>query len=321
MAIGAYVFFKTHHFFLHVFLIFFLVSFVFSLRSAWAQPAGVSLKKSLWELQQDLQYDPEIPMKGGQGEIAWFSSTTRLSWTRLQSRKLFWGLRLSYEHHRYDSQGSPSLLPEGSRALTQAFRLRAGPFLRVQWDKHWGTFLQMTPSISMAYQGDWGESFEMTTLAFASYKFSDRWSLNFGAIFFAPRVEDNILVVPIIGFEGRPTSNWRFGIGEGSSGPGFYSYYRFRPDCTLKFNVDWSLREFRLAASSPIRLGSFEDMSIPVRLALEWKAPHDLTFEPYVGVRAWSRFDYLDERGHSLEVQNGEPSFFFGLIFKKAISF
>lgn len=303
------------------FFVFLLGAFAFFERDLQAQPAGPPSKKWAWELQQELHYDPEITNRDGEGEIGLFSATTRLSWTRFQSRKLFWGLRLSYEHHRYDSSGSPSFLPKDSSALTQAFRLRGGPFLRVQWDKHWGTFFQVTPSFAMAYGGDWGESFEMNSLAFASYKFSDRWSLNFGAIFLAPRVEDSVLVIPIIGFDGRPTPNWRFGIGEGSSGPGFYSYYRFRPDWNLKLNVDWSLREFRLAPSSPIRLGSFEDMSVPVRLALEWKAPRDFTLEPYVGVRVWSRFDYLDSRGKSLEVQTGDPGFFFGLVLKKTLLF
>lgn len=133
----------------------------------------------------------------------------------------------------------------------------------------------------------WGGDFEASFsdglggsgLLGVTYRFSPRFSLSPGVLALA-RLEDDALVVPVLGVDWQITESWRLR----SIGPGAELTWRANDQWTVFVRGLYRPRDFRLAPDAVVSSGVFRERAFPVSLGAEWSPTSRVTASAFGGV-------------------------------------
>lgn len=156
---------------------------------------------------------------------------------------------------------------------------------------------------SISWGGDFDASFSDglggSGLLGVTYRFTPRFSLTPGVLALA-RLEDDALVVPVLGLEWEISDAWRLR----SVGPG--------AELTWSANDDWNFflrglyrpRDFRLASDAAVPSGVLRERAFPISLGVEWKPNERVTATVFGGAIVGGNLRLVDRDGDEVLDEN-----------------
>jgi hypothetical protein len=137
----------------------------------------------------------------------------------------------------------------------------------------------------------------------AEYTISKNLSLQMGLLG-TTRLEENPLVLPLVGFRWRPAPGWMVA----TEGPGLTISGPVRRDLKFTLNAGWMTRAWRLDADAPAPAGVLETEAIRLETGLRWKPGHAWQFEARVGWEPSRTYRLLDDDGHDSGIVTSESA-------------
>jgi len=218
-------------------------------------------------------------------------------------------LEISQEWSWYDFDPSSQGITQGiGKPLSQVVTTRVSPGINYRIDDRWGVLLGASIESTGETDADFSDTLNYGAIVAASYKVNDNFSLSFGAAA-QSRLEDDVQVIPIVGFDWRITEKWRAGV----RGPGAQLTYSPSESWDFTLQGSFESREYRLADDSPIPEGVLRDRRVVVGLQAQWTPRPWLTLRAEGGVVVWSELEFDDRNGDGLDTLDADPTGYVGL--------
>lgn len=209
----------------------------------------------------------------------------------------------------YDFDGATTLLPGTGDPWDTLYSVAVAPTLRVGVDSSWSWFVGMDARFAGEADADIGDSLTFGAMAGARYAFSENFALTFGA-FGSTRLEDDPLVLPLIGVEWKITDTLRLT----TRGTGLSLTATLTE--TLEFSIlgAWSSRDYRLEDDRAINPeGVIRDTRVPMGVELAWSPNRSVRIALEAGVIAWQEYETFDLNGNDIADDNTDPTAYVGL--------
>ncbi|MFU8828599.1 MAG: hypothetical protein ACNA8P_04095 [Phycisphaerales bacterium] len=140
------------------------------------------------------------------------------------------------------------------------------------------------------------------------YAFTEEFSMQFG-LGVLTRLEDDPLVIPIVGFRWQITDTLR-AESEGIAGR---LSWAATDDFTLSAFARYSTRDYRLDRSNDFLPGGvLRDDRLVLGAGATWTPSPAVQVSAEVGASVWQRFRFYDEAGNELNDPNTDPQFLIG---------
>lgn len=275
-----------------------------SIAAANGPPSGEGLR---WRASTSAEHTFEQGLEGP-GDVALSRAGLALSFDAPVATGVRAGLFAEYELAHYDFEGATSLVPGRSDPWDDLHRTGLGASLDVRRHERWSFVGRL--GVTWAGESDAGVSHALTVQGFggARWRVRDDLSLTFGLLGLS-RLEDDPLVVPILGLDWRITDRLRLF----SPGPGLALVATLREGLDLTLAGAWETRDYRLdAGRAGLRAGVVRDDRAPVSLELALRRGA-ARLALRAGVTVWQEFEIDDRSGDRVARVETDPAPFLGL--------
>ncbi len=168
---------------------------------------------------------------------------------------------------------------------------------------------------SVTSAGEHGAEFE-DTLTFGgfggvNYKVNDKLEVGAGAVVLT-RLEDTMLVLPVVTFTWRFADGWSAGTETGTDGLGIEVKHQWRENFAYRMRAGWDSNSFRLDDEGAAPEGVGRDQRLPIELAIDWDAAPQITVTARIGAILWGRYELVDAAGNDITEEDTDPTAYFG---------
>jgi hypothetical protein len=155
--------------------------------------------------------------------------------------------------------------------------------------------------------GETGNSWTFGAIGTVRYAFSPTFALT-GGLLVTSQLEDNVLVIPIVGVEWQISERVRLE----SRGLGLDLIVDLTDDLSLTVGAAYESRAFRLKDIGPIDEPILRDRRVPVTVQLGWTPHRNVELFVRGGAVVWQEFRLDDEDGDEITESNTDPAGFIG---------
>jgi len=140
------------------------------------------------------------------------------------------------------------------------------------------------------------------------YRFSDQLQLGFG-LFAGTRLEDDVLVIPYISAEYKPTDRLTLAVRNGL----FAEYVLEKDRTSLIFEGKYDSHVFRLDKTEPTPNGVVDYSRVPIKVGIRHKFSRNLAVTSSIGAVVWHEFEMTDDDGDEIGDTEAHPAAVFNL--------
>jgi hypothetical protein len=162
---------------------------------------------------------------------------------------------------------------------------------------------QVVAGGTISWGGDFDASFSDglggSGLLGVTYRFSPKFSLTPGVLALA-RLEDDALVVPVLGLDWEITDDWRLR----SIGPGAELTWQATEEWGFFLRGLYRPRDFRLAEDATVPSGVLRERAFPVSIGIEWKPSERVTATVFGGAILGGQLRLTEEDGGEVLEEN-----------------
>lgn len=189
-----------------------------------------------------------------------------------------------------------------------------GVQLVVPEGEQWAWFVGGGAQASYEREADFGDSLTYGGQGGVRYKFNDAFALSLG-IAVRSRLEDNALILPIIGIDWDITDKLTLSTNRGA---GLDLRYKASDAIALFLEATFNSREFRLRDDGAAKDGVGIDRSVPVAAGVVWTIAPSVSLTAKGGLVAWSKYKLEDQNGVKISETDADPAGFvsFGIDFR-----
>jgi len=185
------------------------------------------------------------------------------------------------------------------------YRFRFSPGFYYGVNQRWGILGGGIIELAGESDADVGDSATYGGFVGARHAFNEKFALT-GGVQVKTRIEDNLLFIPIIGFEWNVNSR----VTLSTSGPGFGLRLNavLNEQWSFSAAASWEVRDFRLAEDAPIASGIARDERVPVIVGFIFKPKPAITLSLYGGAIVWQELSLDDSDGDEIAEDNTDPT-------------
>lgn len=228
------------------------------------------------------------------------------------------GLRLAYEGGFYDFDGDSLLSPApGVAPWGDVHSVQIGGRVDYAFDRQWRANLGLFFEFSGEGSASAGDTFTVGGTVGASYSLSETFSIG-GGVLLSSRLEESVLVIPLIFIDWEFSENWRLTNVAGPeaypTGAGLELEWSVNESFDVALGARYEFRQFRLDDSGPAtRAGGVGGVQqTPVWLRAEWRPDGAWRFDAVVGMSVFQQWELLDANGVEQAKVDADPSLFVG---------
>lgn len=226
--------------------------------------------------------------------------------------QLLLALGVEWEHSFYNFDGLENALPgatDGEIDGLDSYSTSVG--LNYLASKQWSYFGLASASISGDSGADIGDALRFGGLGGVRYAFSPRLAARLGIGAFT-QLEDNVIVLPVIGIEWKPDTKWDINLGLPETGVAYHATRSL--DLFLRGALEF--KDYRLSGDGLLDDAVFRDHGIGFAVGTTWAPAESISFEVGLGA-TFDRSISIDNRnGDELIDEDLKPSAFGSLAVK-----
>ncbi|CAN5866112.1 hypothetical protein BH11PLA1_BH11PLA1_10310 [soil metagenome] len=280
-----------------------------------ARPAATEDSDALrltFSLEGTHQFRTDLRTDTGEYQVSRLNSGTGLSYRLNPSITL--SLDTSSEVSWYEFKNATTLLspPPGAASSAKPFHVMystsINPGIRYGIDEHWFVLGGGILQVAGDRHADIFDSISGGGFVAGGYRFSDDLTI-YGGLLAKSELEDDALVVPLIGVNWKITDQLRLD----TRGLGFILSFQLAPTVRTFIDGTYESRTYRLSDDNFLPEGIIRDRQIPIALGVAWKPLPTLEFTGRLGVIAWQEFTIDDKNGNRINRFRSDPTPFVGL--------
>jgi hypothetical protein len=175
-----------------------------------------------------------------------------------------WRFEYGFENHVYRFDGASGLLPGTTSPVEGLFRHRFGAAKVIDFAGAWSGYVSAGIDLGLEGSADFGEALTWRGAGGLEWRVRDDLAWRFGVLAF-DRLEDDALIVPIIGFDWDVDARTNIALGAN----GLEVTRDVGGDTRAFGRFGYESRQFRLDDSGPNPEGSLEDSSFQLLVGLD----------------------------------------------------
>ena len=218
------------------------------------------------------------------------SASTRLP----VAKRAFVSLGGGWKRSDYDLDGLGDTLP-GADGVDPLDTYSASLGLFVLQSERWSYFGTLAASVSGDGGADFDEALRIGGFGGVRYARSDRLSFSAGVGAFS-QIEDDPIVIPVVGVEWQPTERWQVNIGVPETGVTFEPVERLK----LFVRAEADFDDFRLSGDGPLDGAVLRDDGLGVAAGVEWRPTRRIELRAGVGSTFFRELTIDDADGDEL---------------------
>ncbi len=208
--------------------------------------------------------------------------------------RAFVSLGGGWKRSDYDLDGLDEALPDADDVdPLDTYSASLGLF--VLQSEQWSYFGTLAASVSGDGGADFGDALRGGGFAGARYARSERLSFSAGVGAFS-QIEDDPIVIPVVGVEWQPTERWQVNIGVPETGVTFEPVERLN----LFVRTEVDLDDFRLSGDGPLDGAVLRDDGLGVAAGIEWRPTRRIELRAGVGSTFFRELTIDDADGDEL---------------------
>jgi len=208
--------------------------------------------------------------------------------------------------YSFDSEPSAGLFAD---PFNDVYRFRVSPGFFYAINQQWGVIGGAIVEFAGESDADIGDSATYGGYAGARYAFNEDFAMTAG-LQAKTRIEDDMLFLPILGFEWRVTP--RVTLATSGPGIGLRLTTMLNEEWSFSLGASWEPRDYRLSDDAPIPDGVARDERVPVIAGFTWKPKPGISLNLYGGAIVWQELSLDDADGNQLVEDNTDPTGFVG---------
>jgi hypothetical protein len=260
-----------------------------------------------WRLEATGEHTFEQDLDGP-GDVALSRSGLEGSLSAPLADGLRAGLFAGYEWARYDFDGATGLAPGRSDPWDDLHQATLGASLDVEGSERWSFFARLGATWAGETDASLGGGLTYQGFGGARWRFRDDLAFTLGLLGLS-RLEDDPIVVPILGIDWRITDRLRFY----TPGPGLALAATLADHWELAVSAGWETRDYRLDGGRPgLPDGVVRDDRVPLALELAYRrGPARLALR--AGATLYQEFEIDDRTGDGISRVETDPAPFLGI--------
>ena len=261
-----------------------------------------------FSVQVDSQIDFRTDLQDSPGDVAIYRVSPAVGVGYALSPQWRLGVDLKAEYSWYDFDGATGLIPGSDDPFSQTSTYTLSPSVGFGLDENWSFRAAALLGWSQEGSGPRGDGFTGGGLGLVRYKFSDDLAVS-GGILATSRLEEDAVVIPIIGVEWQIDETLRFetrGLGAELSAKLTNEFMAF-------IDGGYNSREFRLEDDNLLPEGIVRDRRAQIGAGVRWQPAPFVQVSLKGGAIVWSEFRVDDRDGNELRSIDADPTGFVGL--------
>jgi len=211
---------------------------------------------------------------------------------------------VGFEPTYYDFRNAPGLIPGTNDPISDVYLFRVSPRFTMAINEEWSWFAGLDARVAGESDARFGDAFTIGGYAGASQKVNENFTYSFG-VYAVQRMEDDALVVPIIGFDWKINDDLRFE----SIGTGLKLTSAINETLEVAALGYWDRREYRLDRNhSQLPNGVFREQRVPVGVQLAWKPDPAVRVTLEGGAVVWQEYRVLNSNGARVSKLETDPA-------------
>lgn len=248
----------------------------------------------------------------GAGEVSVGRVGATLDVSYLIDERSRFGLRLGEEFSFYDF-ADVTLLASGEAPIDDASETTVGLSYSRQLDDRWSIFGSATAIASAETGADFGDSLTYSGIGIASYAINERLTIG-GGVLARTRLEDDVLVIPVVTVDWKIDDRWTLTNAGGSGGARATLAYQHSDAWRFFGDVGFEGREFRLDDDGPIPDGIGRDQRLPVGLGALYTPNKNFAIQLRAGAHFLQSLEFDDSSGDEIADSDIDPTGFISLM-------
>ncbi|HTF89203.1 MAG TPA: hypothetical protein VK843_12390 [Planctomycetota bacterium] len=234
-------------------------------------------------------------------------SSQRGGWNAAIGRELsgasLLSLRIETEASFYKFSGASGLIPGSNAPFNDLYRTSVGASWLSSRGEGLAGFLGGAVSLGGEDSASLSDSFFGGALAGLRYQPRKDIAISVG-LQAQSRLEDSAWVAPFLGLEIALTDDLRFALEVSRVS----LEQRLSPAWSLRGEVNYESRQFRLNSDNPLPRGVFRDERIDAHGALVWRGSSGCEIELGAGTSLWREYSFLDSSGSLAREVESDPA-------------
>lgn len=271
--------------------------------AGFTPPSPPSTTFSLEVLGQFLD-GADVEGTAGDVEIARAGAVLRFQHSLSETLTLSGSLR--HEWSDYDFEQASGLFAGASNAESPFDSVNESGLvlgLSSQIDEQWSLFASGIVGAGYEAGADFGDSVFGGGFAGFGYRFTDQFSLTLG-VGVLSRLEDDALVIPLIGFRWQINEELRLE----SEGISTRLVWEAAEDLELNAFGRFSSRDYRMDDSNAyLPGGAFSDNRIVVGAGASWRIAEQLSLKLEAGASVWQEYKFFNASGNEVSARETDP--------------
>ncbi len=186
---------------------------------------------------------------------------------------------------------------------------RASTGLQWKIDEKWSAVGGIDVEAAAETDADFSDGMTFGGFAGARYEISPTLALTFG-VFGRTQIEDNVMVLPLIGIDWQFAEDWTFSI----QGPSARVSYSVSEELELSLRASMDNRAFRLNDDpGKYKEAVLRDERVTVGLQAQWEPKPWFSLNAEAGMVVMSEIQFDDAEGNRISKDDGDPAAYFGL--------
>lgn len=240
----------------------------------------------------------------GDVDIARLGATLRFRHSLSEALTLTGSFR--HEWSDYDFEQAAGLFTGASNAETPFDAVSESGItlgLTAQLDDQWSLFANGVIGAGYESGADFGDSIFGGGFGGFGYRFTDDFSMTLG-VGALTRLEDDALVIPLIGFRWQIQDDLRLE----SEGISTRLVWEANDDLELSAFGRYSSRDYRMDDDNPyLPEGAFSDNRIVIGAAADWQVAERFTLKLEAGASVWQEYKFFNSSGDELSTRETDP--------------
>lgn len=221
------------------------------------------------------------------------------------------GLGLGMEYSAYEFDDTAVMGPVTGAAWDDVLQTDLMLRFATKVNDSWSWFAGAGVQAAGEEGADFADSLAYGVTGGASYRFSETFTLGAGLIV-RTRLEDGVLVVPLVTFDWKIAPRWRLATNAGPNEVGLGLSWEACEKLTLTLAGAYALREFRLDDASTSATPNFigRDERLPVWIGVDWRAGGQVNVHARAGFNAYQQISMDNAGGDELADESLDASGF-----------
>lgn len=204
----------------------------------------------------------------------------------------------------YDFRNAPGLIPGTNDPISDVYLFRLSPRFTMAIDEQWSWFVGLDATVAGESDARFSDAFTIGGSVGVSQKLRENFTYTIG-VYAVERMEDDPLVVPILGFDWRINETVRFQ----SIGTGLKVSAAITETLEIAALGYWQRREYRLDRDhNQLPNGIFREQQVPVGAQIAWMPTPAVRLALEGGAIVWQEYKALDNRGRRSNTVETDPA-------------